>query len=188
MKRINKPGAGRQMAVALVAGLMVIPALSFGATLPSAEPQGSLQAKVLHELRMLPYYGVFDDLGFTVSGDRVTLMGKVVNPVLKSDAENAVKHLTGVAAVDDQIQVLPLSSFDRDIRMRTYFAIYGYGPLQKYGVGAWPAIHIIVENGHVTLVGEVLSEADRNMAYIRANGVPGAFSVTNELRLEGHTS
>jgi hyperosmotically inducible protein len=133
---------------------------------------------------MLPYYNVFDDIGFTVTGDRVTLTGQVTNPVLRTDAENAVKHLSGVGSVDDQIEVLPLSEFDRNIRMRTYFAIYGYGPLQKYGLGSWPSIHILVKDGHVRLVGVVNSTADSDMAYIRANGVPGVFSVTNELRVE----
>ena len=143
-----------------------------------------MEQRVRHEVLMLPYYNVFDDIGFTVNGDRVTLYGQVTNPVLKTDAENAVKHLSGVTSVDDQIEVLPLSNFDRDIRMRTYFAIYGYGPLQKYGLGSWPSIHILVKDGHVRLVGTVNSTADSDMAYIRANGVPGVFSVTNELHVE----
>jgi len=143
-----------------------------------------LEQRVRHELRMLPYYNVFDDLSFSVSGDHVTLAGQVTNPVLKTDAENVVKRLAGVGTVDDQIEVLPLSDFDRAIRMRTYFAIYGYGPLQRYGLGARPSIHILVKNGNVRLAGAVDSNADRDVAYIRANGVPGVFSVTNELRVE----
>jgi len=166
--------------------LMAGPALmvASGATLPP-DPgfSGSLENRVQHELRMLPYYNVFDDLRFAVNGDRVTLTGEVTNPVLKTNAVNSVKRVPGVAGVDDQIEVLPLSDFDRNIRMRTYFAIYGYGPLQKYGLGVWPSIHILVKNGSVRLVGVVDSKADSNMAYLRANGVPGVFSVTNDLQV-----
>jgi hyperosmotically inducible protein len=172
-----------------VAVLMALPVLSYAASSPAPSSTadsgaGGLEQRVRHEVLMLPYYNVFDEIGFTVSGDRVTLTGQVTNPVLRTDAENAVKHLSGVAGVDDRIEVLPLSDFDRNIRMRTYFAIYGYGPLQKYGLGSWPSIHILVKDGHVRLVGAVNSTADSDMAYIRANGVPGVFSVTNELRVE----
>jgi hyperosmotically inducible protein len=185
--RRRKDMTGTQKLAAAV--LMMLPALAYGASSPSI-PGGAdagavgLEQRVLHELRTLPYYNVFDDLNFSVAGDRVTLTGQVTNPVLKTDAENAVKRLAGVGGVDDQIEVLPLSDFDRNIRMRTYFAIYGYGPLQRYGLGAWPSIHILVKNGNVRLTGVVDSNADRQVAYIRANGVPGVFSVTNELRVE----
>src|SRR3974377_2102018 len=135
-----------------IAGLIAIPAAVVGATLPSVEPAPkTLEARVLHELRMLPYYSVFDDLGFTVDGTEVTLTGEVTNPILKSDAENSVKHIEGVTRVKDRIEVLPLSDFDWRIRRQTYFAIYGYGPLQKYSMGTWPSIHIIVKNGDVKL-------------------------------------
>ncbi len=98
-----------------------------------------------------------------------------------------VKRLPGVAKVDNQIEVMSVSGFDRQIRMRTYFAIYGFGPLERYGAGVYPSIHILVKDGHVTLKGVVDSEADRNMAYIRANQVPGVFSVTNELSVDKHS-
>lgn len=171
------------------AGLAVTLALSslaYGASTSAAAGPGAgtLEDHVRHELRMLPYYNVFDDLVFSVNGSQVTLAGEVTNPVLKTDAINSVKRLEGVSEVVDRIEVLPLSDFDRGIRMRTYFAIYGYGPLQRYGLGSWPSIHILVKNGNVTLAGAVGSEADRQMAYIRANGVSGVFSVTNDLRVE----
>jgi hypothetical protein len=144
----------------------------------------SLEERVRHELAMVPYYNVFDDLSFRVDGGTVTLLGEVTQPVVKIDAGNAVKHVEGVQRVDNQIEVLPLSDFDRQIRMRTYFAIYGFGPLQRYSLGVVPSIHILVKNGNVTLTGFVNSDTDRNMAYIRANSVPGVFSVKNDLRVD----
>jgi len=155
---------------------------------PSSGPAAAgLEDRVRHEIRMLPYYSVFDDLTFRVEGSTVTLAGEVTRPVLKSDAEAVVKRLAGVAKVDNQIEILPLSSFDHQIRLRTYFAIYGFGPLERYGAGTLPSIHILVQDGHVTLKGAVDSDADRNLAYIRANQVPGVFSVTNELRVDKHS-
>jgi BON domain len=169
-----------------VAALAAVPAFVY-ASGPNVLQPGSLEQKVSHELSMLPYYGVFDNLSFRVDGDKVTLFGQVAQPVLKLDAEYAVKHIEGVRHVDDQIEVLPLSSFDNQIRFRTYRAIYGFGPLNRYVLGAHPSIHIIVKNGNVTLTGMVANSMDRNLAYARANSVPGTFSVTNELHVEGQS-
>jgi hyperosmotically inducible protein len=142
-----------------------------------------LTARVRHELVMIPYYSVFDDLSYRVDNGVVTLMGEVTQPVVKNDAERSVKHLAGVTQVIDNIRVLPLSSFDNKIRMAEYRSIYGFGGLYRYGTGTQPSIHIIVENGHVTLVGVVDNQSDKNVANIRANTVPGVFSVTNDLRV-----
>jgi hyperosmotically inducible protein len=133
---------------------------------------------------MLPYYSIFDDLSYRVDGSTVTLFGQVTRPTLKSDAANVVKRIEGVTAVRNEIEVLPLSPMDDRIRRATYRAVYGYGPLQRYAMGALPPIHIIVKNGNVTLSGVVANEGDKNIANIRANGVPGVFSVKNELRVE----
>jgi hyperosmotically inducible protein len=168
-------------AIAALAIMAVAPALVQAKT-PSAPL--TLEGKVRHELAMLPYFNVFDNLAFRVDGGTVTLFGEVTRPVLKSDAENAVKKIEGVSRVDNQIEVLPLSPFDNQIRMRTYRAIFGYGPLQRYRMGVIPSIRIIVKNGNVTLMGAVSNEMDRNLAYMRANGVPGVFSVTNQLQVE----
>ncbi len=139
---------------------------------------------VRHELVSLPYYNVFDNLGYQVQPDGVVVLtGQVTWPVVKSDAEHAVKKIPGVTRVIDNIQVLPLSPMDNQIRRAEYRAIFGFGPLYRYALGAVPSIHIIVDNGHVTLVGVVDNQADKNMANIRANGVPGVFSVTNNLRV-----
>jgi len=142
--------------------------------------------QVRHHLVMLPYYGVFDDLAFKVAGGAVTLMGEVTRPTLKSDAENVVKHIEGVTQVVNEIKVLPLSPMDGQIRRAVYRAIYGDPTLStRYGFQAVSSIHIIVENGHVTLEGVVANEMDKNLCNLRANAVPNVFSVTNELRVEG---
>ena len=142
-----------------------------------------IQKEVLHELRMLPYITVFDNLGFKVDGYKVTLLGQVVNPVNKIDAEKAVKGIEGVEEVDNQIEVLPVSPNDDRLRRALYRAIYGYGPLEKYAMGVIKPIRIIVKNGHATLEGVVDSQADKDTVGLRANGVPGLFSVTNNLQV-----
>ena len=134
---------------------------------------------------MLPYYGVFDDLGFNVNGGTVTLYGQVTRPTLKSDAGNVIKRVEGVTNVVNNIEVLPLSPEDDRIRRGTFRAIYGDTVLStRYGFQALPSIHIIVKNGHVRLEGVVANEGDKNIAGIRANGVFGAFSVENDLKVE----
>jgi hyperosmotically inducible protein len=133
---------------------------------------------------MLPYYNVFDDLSFRVEGSEVILTGQVARPTLKSDAEGAVRHVEGVQRVVNQIEVLPLSNFDDRIRLAEYRAIYRSPGLDRYGMQSDPSIHIIVKNGNVKLTGVVANEMDRNIAGIRANGVFGVFSVTNDLRVE----
>jgi hyperosmotically inducible protein len=133
---------------------------------------------------MLPYYGVFDNLSYQVDGDTVTLLGHVTRPTLKSDAEKAVKGVEGVERVVNEIEVLPLSGADDQIRLAVYRSIYGYEGLNRYVLQAVPPIHIIVKNGNVTLEGVVSNDADRNMANIRANSVPNVFSVENRLRVE----
>jgi hyperosmotically inducible periplasmic protein len=143
-----------------------------------------LQSQVRHQLVMLPYYSIFDNLEYRVDGDTVTLMGETVRPTLKSDAAGAVKRIEGVQKVVNNIKVLPLSLFDDRIRLAEYRAIYGYPALNRYALQAVGPIHIIVENGHVTLKGVVANEMDKNLANLRANGVPGVFSVTNELQVE----
>jgi hyperosmotically inducible protein len=156
---------------------------SFGQSEPMNPAQARITKEVRHELLMLPYFGVFDNIGFQVSGDTVTLVGQVTRPTLKSDAENVVKHIEGVSHVDNKIEVLPPSSMDDQLRLLLFRAIYGYPSLEKYALGVQKPIRIIVKSGHVTLEGVVDSEADKNTAGLRANGVPGIFSVTNNLRV-----
>jgi hyperosmotically inducible protein len=142
-----------------------------------------LDQRVRHELVMLPYYNIFDDISFRIdpATNTVYLQGDVTNPVLKSDAGRVVRHVEGVTNVVNNINVLPLSPFDRRIRFAEARAIYGFATLNRYALGTLPPIHIIVDNGHVKLLGVVDSQADKNVAGIRANGVPGVFSVENDL-------
>jgi hyperosmotically inducible periplasmic protein len=148
--------------------------------------ESRLVQEVRHQLVRLPYYGVFDDLGFQVNGSTVTLVGEVTQPVLKDDAGRTVKRVEGVTNVVNNIEVLPLSPNDDNIRRGVYRAVYGDASLStRYGYRALPSIHIIVKNGNVRLEGVVANEMDRNIAGIKANGVSGAFHVENELKVEG---
>ncbi len=171
------------LAVALAGALLASPGFSKSAN--SVQPD--LVKKVRHELLMLPYYNIFDNLSYRIDGGVVTLFGQVRRPVLKSDAENVVKRIEGVEQVNNQIEVLPLSTFDDRIRAAAARAIYNFGPLTRYSYGSLPPIHIIVKNGNITLEGVVANEMDKNIAGIRANGVFGAFAVTNDLRVESKT-
>lgn len=171
----------------LVLGMgMMASAFSFSVQNAMASAQGTaaIEKQVKHELNMLPYGNVFDYMTFTVdANNNVTLSGEVTNPVVKSDAGNVVKRIEGVEHVNNQIQVLPLSPMDDGLRVRLFRTIYGYQALQKYALGVNKPIRIIVDGGHVTLMGVVDNEMDRNLAGIRANGVPGIFSVDNQLRI-----
>lgn len=171
----------------LLVTCMVLPlasaALGRQAAAPSAAATARITKEVGHELRMLPYFTVFDNLSYRVDGYNVTLMGQVTKPTLKSDAGNVVKRVEGVENVDNQIEVLPLSPNDDRIRRALYRSIYGYAPLQKYSLGVQQPIRIIVKNGNASLEGVVDNEGDKNIAGIRAKSVPGVFSVTNNLQV-----
>jgi hyperosmotically inducible periplasmic protein len=140
-----------------------------------------LKREVRHELVMIPWYSVFDILQYSVHGNDVTLTGAVTNPTIKTDAENAVKHIEGIENVNNQIEVLPPSPMDDQIRRAEYRAIYGQSILSRYGIGSLQSIHIIVKGGHVTLEGEVDNDSDKNAAGLYAKAVPNVFSVTNNL-------
>lgn len=146
--------------------------------------QRNLTEQVRHELVTLPYVGVFDNLAYKVEGSTVTLYGSVVQPTSRKDAERRVSKLDGVANVVNNIEVLPLSPFDDQIRYRTVNAISNYGGLYRYFLGANPSLRVIVKNGHVSLEGVVANSGDARLAYIAARGVPGVFSVTNNLRTD----
>jgi hyperosmotically inducible protein len=162
---------------------LALPSILCGQTPRQIPPQAveRIAKEVRHEILMLPYYDVFDDIKFSVNGYDVTLAGQVTNPTLKKDAENVVKHIEGVEKVDNQIEVLPLSTMDDELRLRLYRTIYGFPALEKYAMPVIKPIRIIVKNGHVTLEGVVDNQTDKDMAALRANGVSGIFSVTNNL-------
>lgn len=146
-----------------------------------------IEQEVRRELIMLPFYSLFDHFAFKVDGETVTLMGKVSRPTLKRDAERVVARVEGVEKVSNQIEILPVSTNDDRLRMALYRSIYGHASLQTLAVRAMPPIHIVVENGNVTLEGVVATELQKTMAGAQANTVPGVFSVTNNLRLETTT-
>jgi hyperosmotically inducible protein len=151
----------------------------------SDDATARINREVRHELVMLPYLGVFDSLAYQIDGNNnVTLSGQVTRPTLKTDAGRAVKRIEGVANVDNQIEVLPASFNDDRLRHSLYRAIYGYPSLNRYAMPVLKPIRIIVKNGHVTLEGVVANEPDKNVVNIRANGVHGVFSVTNNLQVE----
>jgi len=154
----------------------------------SVRAEQILAEQVRRALVRLPSFSVFDHLEYRVRGRTVELYGQVSRPILKSDAENVVKRLEGAERVVSYIEVLPVSFYDDRIRLAVYRAIFTKAPLQRYGMSPVPSIHIIVKHGHVTLAGVVANEADRNLAGLAANSVPGTFSVTNNLRIESRKS
>ena len=166
--------------------LTIFPTLAVSAQQRPISPRGEqrIQQEVRHQLLMLPFLTVFDNLEYKVDDGKVTLLGQVVNPVNKTDAEKAVKSIEGVEQVDNRIEVLPPSPMDDRLRRELFHAIYGYPSLEKYALGVVKPIRIIVKNGHVTLEGVVDSQADKDTAGLRANGVPGIFSVTNNLKVQ----
>jgi len=164
---------------------------------PSASSNGGMQSttgpqrmqdrvsrEVFHELVTLPQLTIFDNLQYKVDGNKVTLLGQVRDAILKDSAEKRVKSIEGVESVNNQIEILPASGNDDRIRREVARALFNDERLFRYSMGSVPPIHIIVKNGHVTLQGVVNSEADKNEANIRANSVPGVFSVDNNLQVQ----
>jgi hyperosmotically inducible protein len=186
----------KELPVLFVTALLATPILVMPAS-AAARPQDEkkqrseakyrekLYKEVRHQLVMLPWYSVFDNLAYQVEGDKVILSGQVTRPVLKSDAEAAVKSIEGVSSVVNNIEVLPPSPMDDQLRRAVYRAIYGDPALSRYSIQAVPSIHIIVKNGNVTLEGVVDNESDKNLAGLRANQVPNVFSVKNNLVVAG---
>ena len=173
----------RRIAVALLGLTLGLVSLPASITAQNQEPkaQQNMVKEIRHSLVLLPWYSVFDNLAFRIEGSKVVLIGQVVRPTLKSDAEAAVKGVEGVSSVQNDIEVLPNSPMDNQLRRAVYRAIYSEPGLQRYALSAVPSIHIIVKNGNVTLEGVADNDTDKNLAGLRANGVPNVFSVTNNL-------
>ena len=178
------------------------------AATPDAKQQATLKLaqEVRKQIVTQPQYGVFDFLHFAIKGNAVILRGKASRTTLKSSVETSIKKIEGVENITNEIEVLPVSPNDDRLRAAVYASIYGYAPLQRYtsnragprgmpsvarvagGITSDPpvgfhAIHIIVENGNVTLTGVVDSDSDLALAGMRANSVPGVFSVDNDLQV-----
>lgn len=143
-----------------------------------------LAGEVRHELAMIPQFTVFDNLAYRVDGGTVTLVGQVRDAIVKDSAEKRIEHLEGVERVDNQIEILPASFNDDRIRRQVARAVFNDPRLFNYAIQPVPPIHIIVKNGHVNLEGVVRTQTDKDGAFIRANGVPGVFSVQNNLQVE----
>lgn len=153
---------------------------------PTGDKNESRIAKeVRHELLMLPYYSIFDDLGFTVRGNNVELFGEVNDGTLIGEAQSVVKHIEGVGNVTNNIKLLTPFPADMAIRREAYRRIFSTGNLSQYSWEAAPSIHILVDHQKITLLGYVMNEADKDMAGIAANQVPGVFSVKNDLQVTG---
>jgi len=174
-------------AVTLILGVVLTSVLAVSAFGAPDEQKSGLDRQVRHELLMLPYYGIFDNLEYSINGGTVTLRGQVVRPTTSSDAVARVRKLQGVTNVVNEIEVLPLSPFDDQIRGAEYRAIFSKGSLGRYAMGTNPSLHIIVDHGHVSLEGVVDNQMDKNLAELAAKGVFGVFSVTNNLRITGRS-
>lgn len=168
----------------MVATVLLALAVTAAAQSTAERSEQRISEQVRHELMMLPQYSTYDILGYRIDGDTVVLTGEVRNAVLQPEAEDAVKKIEGVSKVVNQIKVLPPSSFDDAIRLRVARAVFSAPGLTPYAMGVVTPIHIIVENGHVSLEGVVNSEADKTQAGMRANLVPGVFQVNNNLRVQ----
>jgi hyperosmotically inducible protein len=170
-------------AVVLALGLM---GSAFASSLPADNGRldQRLNREVHHALAMIPQFSVFDDLSYSIDGGTVTLYGQVRNAVVKDEAQSSVKHLEGVERVVNNIELLPVSFNDDLIRRQVARAVFADPRLSMYSIQPVPPIHIIVKNGHVDLVGVVRTQTDKDSAFIRANGVPGVFSVENKLQVE----
>ncbi|HEY4675900.1 MAG TPA: BON domain-containing protein [Candidatus Angelobacter sp.] len=153
-------------------------------TSADARLEQRLSNEVRHELNMIPQFTVFDNLAYRVDGGTVTLFGQVRDAIVKDSAEARVKHLEGVERVDNKIEILPASFNDDRIRRQVALAVFNDPRLFNYGIQSVPPIHIVVKNGHVNLEGVVRTQADKDDAFIRANGVSGVFSVANNLQVE----
>jgi hyperosmotically inducible protein len=157
---------------------------AFGSTADNSRGQQRLYGEVHHALVMIPQFTVFDNLTYRIDGSTVALYGQVRDAVVKDIAEKSVKRIEGVERVDNQIEVLPASFSDDRIRSQVARAVFSDSRLSSYAIQPVPPIHIIVKNGHVDLEGVVRTQADKDSAFIRANGVPGVFSVNNNLQVE----
>jgi hyperosmotically inducible protein len=177
-----------------IAGLIVSLALSGATLLAANSPRPrSIEDRVRHEILSVPYFNVFENVAFSVKDGVVTLTGEVTRPIDKDYIEQAVRRAEGVTAIEDRIEVLPVSplddrirlaTLDDRIRLATLRTLERTSPLSRYFLGVNPSIRIIVKNGNVALDGVVLNSFDRQVAYMAANRVPGVFSVTNNLRTE----
>jgi osmotically-inducible protein OsmY len=149
-----------------------------------AAKDATLNDKVRHEINNLPYMGVFDAISYELNGNSVVLTGAVHYASLSADAAGAVKRIPGVESVDNQIELLPVSGFDDQIRLAAWRAAYSWPALARLAAVPLPPVRILVRNGHITLVGVVPTQADKDALTVRLNGLPYVFEVINNLTVE----
>jgi hyperosmotically inducible protein len=170
----------------LATAILVTAGLAGAATRDQApSTDAALERQILHEIRMYPNYSIWDDISFRVRNGQVELFGAVNQPFKKSDVDRIVRSVPGVTSISDQLRVLPLSNFDDRLRIQVARAVYSDPVLNRYALQPVGSIHIIVENGHVTLTGVVNNDMEKNVAGIRANSAGMSFgAVTNNLQVE----
>ena len=174
----------RFLQTVLAGGLLAVSALAaHKPAVVGPQTDADIAKNVQHNLLMYPYYSIYDDIGYKVTNGQVSLYGAVTQPIKKSDIHNIVAKLPGVEGVNDGIKVLPLSPNDDMLRRQIAAAIYRFPALSRYGMGTHPSIHIIVDNGHVTLDGVVDSQGDKNLAGIRASMSLSFGSIVNNLQV-----
>jgi len=166
-----------------IAAMVVVLAMSAPAWAASERKDLQVAHDVSRQVLTYPQFSIFDSVHMQVDNGIVTLTGKVTMPYKKNDIEKRIARIDGVHQVVNKITVLPVSNFDDELRFRIARAIYGNSNFWNYGSMANPPIHVIVENGHVTLDGVVNSSVERMLARSLATGF-GAFSVTNELKTD----
>jgi hyperosmotically inducible protein len=188
MQEDSEMKSGMLQRTLMAAALLVSAGMASAADKPAsgtAVTDSGLAAKVRHEIAMYPRYTIFDDVNFRVENGNVELNGDVSQPYKKSDIENIVRHVPGVTSVNDAIEVLPLSNQDDQLRMRVARAIYGNSNFTMYAIQPAPSIHIIVNNGHVSLEGVVANQFDKDLAGVRAGNAGLSFGrVENNLQVE----
>ncbi len=176
----------------LMAALLLVAGVASASTKGSAgmpQTDEGIAKAIRHEILMYPYYTIWDDVNFQVAGGQVELEGAVNQPYKKDDIQRLVSKVPGVISVTNELKVLPLSNMDDRLRLQVARAIYRDPALTRYAIQAIPPIHIIVENGHVTLTGTVSTEMEKQIAGLRASGVGLAFGpVVNNLQVEHPSS
>ena len=173
----------KSLVLSIAIMLFTVVGLNAASAASSDQIEQTLEQKIFKKILTMTYYGVFDNIGFEIDGDTVILTGKVYTALNRKHAEKRVSKIEGVSNVINNIEILPPSRFDDRIRRSTLRSFANTGGLYRYLIGPTPSVRIIVDRGHLTLEGFVSSKGDIRLANILAQGVPGVFTVTNNLKL-----
>jgi osmotically-inducible protein OsmY len=173
----------------LIRNVLLAAALATGAamaktTAPELTGDAAIAQKAAHEVRSYAYYSLFDDVKIQVNNGTVQLTGEVTQPWKKDTLGKLIRNINGVTSVDNELKVAPLSAFDDSIRLQVARAIFRDPTMSMYAIQPVPPIHILVDNGHVTLEGVVRTPMEKEIAGIRANSAMSFGMVTNNLRVE----